>query len=126
MKQKHYIVWITLAGIIGITFGLFYAIFGLEGLPVYQKFVPKSAFEAWSRGLYGAAFIGFSVLVLLVGRRSIMKNDKELMRILLYGITAWLVFEAIVSIIYKVYLNVGVDIVLLVFLSFPLLKGVKK
>jgi hypothetical protein len=123
MNQKFLLRWVTLAGIIGILFGIFYAVFGLEGLPVYEKFVPKSSFEGWNRGLYGAAFVGFSVLLLLVGRRAVQKKDKELVRILLYGIAAWLVFEAVVSVVYKVYFNVGVDIVLLAFLGYPLLKA---
>ena len=126
MKQRYFLRWITIAGIIGILFGVFYAIFGLNGLPIYHKIVPQSSFEGWSRGLYGAAFIGFSVLILFVGRLAIRKNDKELLRILLFGIGSWLVFEAIVSLIYKVYLNVGVDLVLMAFLSYPLIKGARK
>lgn len=126
MKQKLFIKWITAAGIIGVLFGFFYAIFGLQGLPIYHKFVPQDSFDGWSRGLYGAAFVGFSVLLLFVGRRAIQKKDKELIRILLLGIASWLVFEAIVSVIYKVYINVGVDIVLLTFLSFPLSRGIRK
>ena len=126
MKQKYFLRWITVAGSIGILFGIFYAIFGLNGLPIYQKFVPESSFDGWSRGLYGAAFIGFSVLLLLIGRRAIQKNDKELVKILLCGIASWLAFEALISLIYKVYINVGVDIVLMTFLSFPLLKSIRK
>jgi hypothetical protein len=122
MKQKHFLIWITAAGCIGIAFGLFYAIFGLEGLPVYQKFVPKASIEGWNRGLYGAAFIGFSVFLLLLGRRAIQKNDKELLKISLWSVASWLVFEAVVSLIYGVYINVGVDVALLLFLGYPLIK----
>jgi len=121
VKYKYLILWITIAGIIGIVFGFFYATFGLEGLPVYQRFVPETSFEGWSRGLYGATFIGFSVLLLLIGRRAIQKRDKELARILVLGIGSWLVFEAIVSLIYGVYINIAVDIAIMTFLSFPLL-----
>ena len=109
MKQKHFVLWITIVGLIGIMFGVFYAIFGLEGLPVYQKFVPKAFFEEWSRGLYGSVFIGFSVLLFLIGRRAIQKQDRELARILIFGIGSWLVFEAAVSLVYGVYINVLVD-----------------
>lgn len=118
-------LWVTLAGLAGIVFGIFYSIFGLEGLPVYQKFVPQAGFEGWSRGLYGATFIGFSVLLLLVGRRAIEQKDKELTKILMTGIGAWLVFEAAVSLIYGVYINVAVDVAIMAFLSFPLLRGTK-
>ena len=81
MGHKHFIWWVTVAGIVGILFGVFYSIFGLEGLPVYQKFVAESSFEGWSRGLYGSVFIGFSVLLLLVGRRAIKQRDRELGKI---------------------------------------------
>lgn len=126
MKQKHFIKWITIAGLTGVAFGIFYTIFGLEGLPVYQKFVPEDSLEGWSRGLYGATFIGFSVLLLLLGRRAIQRKDKELGKILLCGIAAWVVYEALISLIYGVYINVLVDVVLIAFLSYPLLKGTRK
>lgn len=126
MKQKLFTIWITAAGFIGIAFGVFYTIFGLKGLPIYHKIVPASSYDGWSRGLYGAVFIGFSVLLLLLGRRVIIRKDKELGKILFYGITAWLIYEAIISLIYGVYLNVLVDIVLVAFLSYPLLRGFRK
>jgi hypothetical protein len=126
MNQSTYIRWITAAGIIGIVFGIFYSIFGLEGLPVYQKFVPAESMMAWSKGLYGATFIGFSVLLLLLGRRAIRSKDKELGIIIICGIAAWIIYEAAVSIIYGVYINVFVDIALIAFLSFPVIKGTRK
>lgn len=125
MKQK-YLLWITIAGLIGIVFGIFYAVFGLEGLPIYQKIVPEAFFKKWSQGLYGASFIGFSILLLFVGRRAIQKKDHELTKILLLGIGAWLAFEAIISIIYGVYINVLVDVAIMVFLSIPLLGALRK
>lgn len=126
MKQKHFVLWITIVGLIGIMFGVFYAIFGLEGLPVYQKFVPKASFEEWSRGLYGSVFIGFSALLFLIGRLAIQKQDRELAKILIFGIGSWLAFEAVVSLVYGVYINVLVDVVIMAFLSFPLLKGTRE
>jgi uncharacterized membrane protein YidH (DUF202 family) len=123
MEQKYLVWWITAAGLIGIAFGIFYSIFGLESLPVYQKFVPTESLEGWSRGLYGAVFVGFSVLLLLLGRRAIQRKDKELAKILVYGITAWIVYEALISLVYGVYINVLVDAALIVFLSYPLLKN---
>lgn len=126
MKQKQYIWWVTAAGLIGLIFGVFYSIFGLEGLPVYQKFVSQTSFEGWSRGLYGSVFIGFSVLLLLLGRRAIKQHDKELGRIVFYGVAAWLAYEALMSLIYGVYINVLVDVALIIFLGYPLLKGTRK
>ena len=126
MKQRYLVTWITLAGIIGLSFGIFYSVFGLEGLPVYQKFVPADSFERWSRGLYGATFIGFSVLLLLIGRRAIQKQDQQLGKMVFYGVTAWLAYEALVSIIYGVYINVLVDIALAAFLGYPLIRGTRR
>lgn len=126
MKQKYFLHWITIAGLVGILFGIFYSLFGLEGLPVYQRFVPEASLQGWSRGLYGSVFIGFSVLLLLLGRRAIRQHDKELGRILFYGVAAWIAYEALASLIYGVYMNVLVDIGLIAFLGYPLLKGSQK
>jgi len=126
MKHKYFVGWITAAGIIGICFGIFYSIFGLKGLPIYQKIVPAASYEGWGRGLYGAVFIGFSVLLLLLGRRAIQRKDKALSNILFYGIAAWLAYEALFSLIYGVYINAIVDVFLIIFLSYPLLRGVRK
>src|SRR3989344_609589 len=105
-------LWISFVGVIGIFFGIFYALFGLESLPVYKKFVPDAVYTAWSNGLYGSTFIGFSVLLLFVGRHAIQVNDKILMRALLFGIMSWLIVEAFFSFYYGIYINVFVDIAL--------------
>ncbi len=115
----------SIVGVIGVIFGTFYAFFGLNGLPIYQKIVPANAYTPWSNGLYGAVFIGFSVLLFFAGRHAFKKNDKTLMRALLYGIASWLIVEALFSFYNGVYLNVLVDIVLMIFLGFPLVKGIK-
>ena len=119
--KKNAIVWYSLMGTVGVLFGLFYACFGLEGLPVYKKFVPIHAYTSWNNGLYGAVFIGFSVLLYFVGRYAIQKNDTSLKKALLFGITSWLVIEAFFSLLYGVYINVGVDIILAVLLCLPLI-----
>ncbi|HKX24624.1 MAG TPA: hypothetical protein VJM46_05290 [Candidatus Saccharimonadales bacterium] len=126
MKQKHFMYWITIAGFVGILFGIFYSLFGLEGLPVYQRFVPDASLQGWSRGLYGSVFIGFSVLLLLLGRRAIKQQDRDLGKILFYGVAAWIAYEALASLIYGVYINVLVDVALIAFLGYPLLKGSQK
>lgn len=125
MNSKNLIRWVTLIGIIGVLFGIFYAFFGLNGLPVYQKFVPVAAYTPWSNGLYGAVFIGFSVLLFLVGRHAIQNKDKPLMKSLLYGIAAWLTVEASFSLYYGIYFNVGVDILLAVVLGLPFVLGLR-
>ena len=125
MNQRQLTLWISLAGIIGVLFGIFYAFFGLDSLPVYQKFVPDAVYTAWSNGLYGSTFIGFSVLLFFVGRYAFQKNDSILMKALLYGILSWLTVEAFFSVYYGVYFNVGVDIVLAIFLGVPLVMGIR-
>lgn len=125
MNSKNLIRWVSAIGIIGILFGIFYAFFGLDGLPVYQKLVPIAAYTQWSNGLYGAVFIGFSVLLFFVGRHAIQNKDKSLMKALLYGIAAWLIVEAFFSLYYGVYFNVGVDILLAVVLGLPFILGMR-
>ena len=123
MKSKNLTVWVSIAGIIGVLFGLFYAFFGLNGLLVYQKFVPSTVYIPWSNGLYGAVFIGFSVLLFFVGRHALQTKDKTLIKALLYGILAWLIVEAFFSLYYGVYFNVLVDILLAVVLGLPFIMG---
>ena len=123
MKQKSLVLWISIAGIIGMLFGIFYAFFGLVGFPAYRILVPKESMSAWSNGLYGSMFIGFSVLLFFVGRHALLNKDKVLLKILLYGIYSWLIVEASFSFYYGVYFNVGVDVALSIFLGFPLING---
>jgi hypothetical protein len=125
MSKNTSVTWISIAGIIGILFGIFYSFFGLSGFPAYGELIPKNVIYPWSNGLYGATFIGFSVLLFFVGRHAFQKNDKVLMRYLLFGIYAWLFVEASYSIYYAVYFNVGVDILLAVVLGYPLFKGIQ-
>lgn len=125
MGQKGLTTWISIAGIIGILFGVFYAFYGLSGFPAYGLLIPAEVIGRWGNGLYGSTFVGFSVLLLLVGRHAFKKQDRELMKALLCGIYAWLIIEAAFSIYYSVYFNVGVDVLLAFVLGFPLIKGIK-
>ena len=125
MKQSLAVKWISAIGIIAVLFGIFYGLFGLDGLPVYQKLVPEDVYTGWANGLYGSIFIGFGVLVFFAGRHAFQTNDKRLMKALLYGINSWLVVEALFSLAYGVYFNIGVDLVLMAVLSYPLIKGIK-
>src|SRR5689334_11380333 len=125
MNQKRYILWFSIVGIIGMLFGIFYCLFGLEGLPAYSRFIADDVFNSWSNGLYGSTFIGFSVLLFFVGRLAFIKNDPDIMRALLYGISAWLAVEAFFSLYYGVYFNIGVDVLLFVVLGYPLINGIK-
>jgi hypothetical protein len=125
MKSQTLVTWISLVGVIGVLFGVFYAFFGLHGLPVYQKFVPETVYTAWSNGLYGSVFIGFSVLIFFVGRYAFLTKNKTLMKALLYGIASQLIVEALFSVYYGVYINIGVDIALMLFLGLPLVMGIR-
>jgi len=125
MDKDLAIKWMSAVGLIAVAFGIFYGLFGLDGLPVYHKLVPSDVYTDWSNGLYGSVFIGFGVLLFFAGRHAFHKNDKTLMRALLYGINSWLIVEALFSVMYGVYFNVGVDAVLMAFLSYPLLKGIQ-
>ena len=125
MNQARSILWFTIAGIIGILFGIFYAFFGLSGFPAYRVLIPKDVISPWSNGLYGSTFIGFSVLLFFVGRHAFQKNDRVLMKALLYGIFAWLIVEALFSLYYAIFFNIGVDILLALFLGLPLVKGIR-
>ena len=118
-------MWISIAGIIGILFGIFYALFGLKGFPPYNMLISEEVIIPWSNGLYGSTLIGFSVLLFFVGRYAFEKNDIKLMKALLYGIFSWLIIEAAFSLYYSVYFNIGVDLALMVFLGFPLIRGIQ-
>jgi len=125
MNKSTAVKWMSAVGVIAVLFGVFYGLFGLDGLPVYQKLVPTYVYTNWANGLYGSVFIGFGVLLFFAGRHAFLSNDKVLMKILLYGINSWLIVEALFSLAYGVYFNIGVDIVLMAFLSYPLLKGIQ-
>lgn len=125
MNQKSGITWFSIVGTIGISFGIFYSIFGLSGFPAYDRLIPKDVITPWSNGLYGSTFIGFSVLLFFMGRYAFKKSDKVLMRYLLYGIYAWLIVEAAFSFYHGVYFNLGVDLVLAITLGYPLFISIK-
>jgi len=125
MNQRTSTIWISFVGIIGVFFGIFYSLFGLESLPVYNTFVPDTVYTAWSNGLYGSTFIGFSVLLFFVGRHAFQTNNKTLMKALLYGVMSWLIVEAFFSFYYGIYINVLVDIALTLFLGLPLVLGIR-
>jgi len=58
MSLQNSKIWFTVAGIVGILFGIFYALFGLAGFPAYRELIPKEVIIPWSNGLYGSIFIG--------------------------------------------------------------------
>lgn len=78
----------------------------------------------WESALYGAIMIGWGTTLLLMGKLAFRRNDKELLKILLYGIILWLFIEAAFSFYLGVYFNVGVDIAVAALFSFPIIKRI--
>jgi hypothetical protein len=69
--------------------------------------------------------IGCTTLLLL-GRLAFRRLDKELLKILLYGIIIWLIVEAAFSFYLGVYFNVGVDIGVAVLFAIPIIKTISE
>src|SRR5258705_10592395 len=122
MNKNRLMLMFSIVSIIGAFWGVVFAFFGLGVLPVASPEV----LVPWGNGVYGATLIGLSATFFFVGRHAFRKNDAELMRALLYGIFTWLIIEGAFSLYYGVYFNVGVDIGILVLLSFPLIRGIRE
>jgi hypothetical protein len=120
MNQKALVNWFSFLGIVGALLGIVYAFLGLGILPVSREVLVP-----WGNGVYGATFIGFSVTIFFAGRHAFRKNDVGLMKALLFGTFAWLITEALFSVYYRVFFNVAVDIGLMLFFGFPLIKMIK-
>jgi len=121
MNQKNLVTLFTAIGIIGTLFGTAYALFGLDILPVSgDVLVP------WGNGVYGSTLIGFSILILFAGRHAFKRGDRELMKALLYGTWTWLIIEALFSLYYGVWFNVGVDVLLMALVGYPLIQEIRK
>ena len=121
MKPQQRIVWFSAVSIILILFGILYAIWGLDILPVQ-----RDALLQWESALYGAIMMGWGTTLFFVGRHALQRNDPALMKGLLYGITVWLVVEALASAVLGVWFNVGVDAGVLALFSVPLIIGIRK
>lgn len=68
--------------------------------------------------------MGWGVTLLMVGRVAFSRGDAELMRILPYGLSIWLIVEGLFSAHLGVWFNVGVDVAVLGLFAFPLIRGV--
>jgi hypothetical protein len=120
MTQKRLMLWFCTVSVILVFFGVMYCIAGLKILPV-----DRSVLLDWESAIYGAIMIGWGTTLFFTGRLAFRRNDKELMKILLYGIVAWLFVEALFSAYLGVYFNVGVDIGVCALFIIPLLKAMK-
>jgi hypothetical protein len=121
MKPKQMRIWFSTLSIILVLFGILYAFWGLGILPVQRDILLQ-----WESALYGAIMMGWGTTLFFVGRLAFQRNDPELMKTLLYGITVWLAVEALFSAYLGVWFNVGVDIGVLALFSIPLMKSIRK
>jgi hypothetical protein len=120
MKSKQLVIWFSCVSAVLVVVGVIFAFFGLAILPVdRENFVP------WQSAIYGAIMMGWGTTLLCVGRVAFRRNDSELMKALIYGLIVWLVVEAAFSVHFKVWFNVGVDLVVLSLFSIPLLKAIR-
>jgi hypothetical protein len=70
--------------------------------------------------------MGWGTTLFFVGRLAFQRNDHDLMKTLLYGLTVWLVIEALFSAYLDVWFNVVVDIGVLAVLGIPLIRSIQK
>ena len=75
-------IWFSTISIILVLWGIVFAFFGLDILPIMNKDI----LLPWESALYGAIMMGWGVTLFMVGRIAFSRNDKELMKAMLYGI----------------------------------------
>jgi|SRR4029453_17919393 cation transport ATPase len=121
MNNKLLMTWFSVVSVILVLVGAFFAFFGLGVLPVN-----KDVLLQWESAIYGAIMMGWGATLLYAGRLAFRRNDTELMKILLVGLAAWLIVEALFSLYLGVFFNVGVDIGVLALFSFPLIKAIRE
>lgn len=127
MNNKNLSIWFSTVSIILILFGVLYCFAGLK-IFVTTGILPvdKDVLIDWESALYGAIMIGWGTTLFLIGKLAFRRHDKELLKILLYGIILWLIIEAAFSFYLGVYFNVGVDIAVAVLFSFPIVKRINQ
>ena len=121
MTPKQLLAWFSVVSTVLALFGIVYALFGLAILPV-----DRATLMPWEGAIYGALMMGWGTTLLFVGRLAFRRNDLDLMKALLYGLTVWLVVEAAASVYFRVWFNVGVDFAVLALFGIPLLKGIER
>jgi len=114
-------VWFSIVSLLLILVGTVFAFFGLRILPVHEDVLLR-----WESAIYGAIMMGWGTTLFFAGRLAFQRNDPDLMKPLLYGLTVWLVVEALFSAYLGVWFNVGVDAAVLALFSIPLIKSIRK
>jgi hypothetical protein len=117
MSEKTLLLWFSVISVTLILWGVVFAAFGLDVLPI----INRAVLLRWESALYGAVMIGWGTTLLLVGRAALRRRDRKLARSLLLGIVMWLVIEAAFSARFGVWFNVGVDAVVLALFAVPLI-----
>ena len=121
MSGKTLLLWFSVISVILILWGVVFTVFGLGVLPV----IHRAVLLRWESALYGAIMIGWGTTLFLVGRAALRRGDRDLAKSLLLGIVVWLVIEAAFSARFGVWFNVGVDAVVLVLFSVPLIAALR-
>jgi Sec-independent protein secretion pathway component TatC len=121
ISPKQLTTWFSVVSAILVLVGIVFAFFGLAILPVKRE-----TLLPWQSAIYGAIMMGWGATLFLAGRLAFRRNDPNLMKALLYGITIWLVVEALFSAYFRVFFNIGVDIAVWALFSVPLIKGIRK
>jgi len=121
MKTKDTMMWFSIVSLILIFFGVLYCIKGLKILPVNRNVLVD-----WESAIYGAIMIGWGTSLFLLGRLAFRRQDKEMLKILLYGIILWLIVEALFSFYLGVYFNVAVDIAVGILFTIPIVNTIQK
>ncbi len=119
MNAKLYRNWLIIVSLAIILTGIVIA-FLVEpsNLPVEQRSMSK-----WILGLLGATMMGWAATMLLVARYAFDQRLPELLRILLIGLVVWFVPDTLISMYFCAYFNVGINVVIFVAASIPLLAG---
>jgi hypothetical protein len=121
MTIKASIIWFSVISTIMFLWGVVFAFFGLGVLPI----IDKDVLLPWESALYGSIMMGWAVTLFLIGRIVIRRNDKELMKALLFGIFLWLIVEAGFSAYLGVWINVGVDFAVMALFGYPLIRNIQ-
>lgn len=117
MSEKTLLLWFSVISVILILWGVVFAVFGLDVLPI----INRAVLLQWESALYGAIMIGWGSTLFFVERAALRRGDRKLAKSLLLGIVVWLVIEAAFSARYGVWFNVGVDTVVFALFAVPLI-----
>lgn len=119
-----YTQWFRVITVILVLFGLLFFFFGFKIFSGQKMtMIPLDVLLPWESALYGAVLIGWGVTLLLVGRIAFRQKSRELKQALCIGLAIWLIVEAVASARFGVWVNVGVDAVVLTLFAVPLLRS---